>query len=729
MPRPFAVIGLTVFGVLAVLCSVSSETVIIALAFFTLCLILSLAFKTVRRQRVFPVAFASAAVACLLLTAVNEFYYSPQMSLTGKEHDLRLLITSECETEYGNYYCNAKSLSVDGEKASANFRLTFSSEPDIEPYDEIEGRFSVYPLGSSSDKIHLSHKSENRFLGAYNSSCEYSILSLGADNHSIGNLILRLRRGLKHSVMKMLPNDYGALAVAMLCGDSSGLSDEAYGNLRDCGITHIICVSGLHISLWSCAIIWLLRKLKIGDRLANALAIPGVVFFMLIAGMTYSAVRSGIMMILALISGIIFRKSDSLNSLGVALTAIFCVNPYAAGNVGLQLSALATLGIVLYSEYFIPVLGKLYKKSNIASSLSGLIETVCVTLTASAFTLPVTLTVFGKISLCVLPANILIIAAAEGCMITAFAGGIVALFTNGFNLPGLISGILAKYILGISGILSKAGLPDIVLKEKDIYVILCGIFILCALWVLMLYSGKKVLYQGIAVTTALFVAVSGFYIYSDRKITRVNVLDTGNGCSVLLSKNGKSVLVGCGGDTYNGAMTVSDALTGSGAKLEAVIIPADTKAESGFITSVSALKNAENFYCDFALPGVDASKISAVNDVIQIGDFTFDFAKAENKTEYCLVRTDDLKSAIIFDNNIDTAGIPADCDVVISRGDYPESLVLQGLKALVIQAGNSRGYELTQKLLQKNIPAFATAECGNLLIEADNGKISLSREN
>ncbi|MBR3620572.1 MAG: hypothetical protein IKN56_03620, partial [Clostridia bacterium] len=70
MPRPFAVIGITVFLVLMALSGVSSKLVLAALAVFTAALLISLFTRNIRRQPVFPVAFASAAVACLLLLAV-----------------------------------------------------------------------------------------------------------------------------------------------------------------------------------------------------------------------------------------------------------------------------------------------------------------------------------------------------------------------------------------------------------------------------------------------------------------------------------------------------------------------------------------------------------------------------------------------------------------------------------------------------------------------------------
>ncbi len=728
MPRPFAVIGLTVFGVLAVLCAASSVTVIIALVFFTLCLALSLAYGKLRKGKVFPVAFAAAALACLLLTAVNEFYYYPQMKLVGSDREMTLTVTSDCETEYGNYYFDAEADSIDGEKASVNLRLMFSSVPEIGAYDRLEGTFTVYKLGNTADSIHLSRKSENRFLGAYTDDEAYSVISKGINDRSFGHRLFNIRSAVKGAVMRMLPNDCGALAVALILGDRSGLSDEAYLNLRECGVTHIICVSGLHISLWSCAVLWLLRKIRLGEKLACALTIPAVIFFMLIAGMTYSVMRSGIMMILALLANILFRKSDSLNSLGAALTAILCVNPYAAGNTGLQLSALATLGIVLYSEYIQPKFNEFCNKHSLARAFSAPAGTAAVTLTATAFTLPVTLGVFGRLSLCVLPANLLIIWAAEACMITALIGAAVSLIPGVFNLPGFVSGVLAKYILKITQLLSGVNFPDITLSERDIYTVLCGVFALCALVALMAYSGKKAVRSGAAVIAALFITVSAFYVYRDRKITAINVLDAGNGCAVLISKGGSSVLVGCGGDSFNGANIISRGISDSGSKLKAVVIPDDKKAYKSFLAAVPEIKETERIYCDGIPAGFNKYENSfrPLTEKITVDGMNFEFDIRDGKAANCFIHTDDTDAAIVFDTAAKNEKIQ-NCSVVICPGDYPDAIGFSCLKALIFQADNGRGYDLCSKLSAKGIPAFSTAECGNLIVTAENGAVNTKR--
>lgn len=106
---------------------------------------------------------------------------------------------------------------------------------------------------------------------------------------------MKLRSAVRSAVIRTLPNENGRLAVALLLGDRSGLSAESSAAFSKIGITHIVCVSGFHLSLWSMLILKILRKTRMPRRLAYALAMVGTVGFMLLAGLTYSVMRSGIM--------------------------------------------------------------------------------------------------------------------------------------------------------------------------------------------------------------------------------------------------------------------------------------------------------------------------------------------------------------------------------------------------------------------------------------------------
>ena len=140
--------------------------------------------------------------------------------------------------------------------------------------------------------------------------------------------------------------------TAELTGDKSLLPEEDYVAMQETGLAHIFAVSGLH-----CAFLVTLLSLLIPParrRTLCAVAIPVLLFYMLLTGLSPSVVRACVMQVFLLIAPLFRRSSDPLTSLAAALTVILLANPYAVGSVSLQLSFAATLGMVLLS-------GRLYR--------------------------------------------------------------------------------------------------------------------------------------------------------------------------------------------------------------------------------------------------------------------------------------------------------------------------------------------------------------------------------
>ena len=143
----------------------------------------------------------------------------------------------------------------------------------------------------------------------------------------------------------------------------------------------------------------ILKKTGMKQWLASLLSALCVVFVMLIAGMTYSVVRAGIMMLVFLLGDIIMRRRDSLNSLGFALSVIIFINPFSSGSVSLKLSALATLGIILYNEYLSPKQSEYISRITntfLRKTVSHIVSLLMITVSATAFTLPVSLVLYGS---------------------------------------------------------------------------------------------------------------------------------------------------------------------------------------------------------------------------------------------------------------------------------------------------------------------------------------------
>ena len=734
MPRPFAVIGLTFFAVAALLYNASGTVVVVSLLFFAVCFALSLCVKPMREGKVFPLALACAATVCLVLTVHNEFFYYPQLKLAGDTHEVSVRITSDVRLEYGNCYYDGRLTECDGQKAYAKVRLVLPADCEVQPYDEVKGSFTFYSLGSSGAAAQDRYKTENRFLGAYPSdSCTVS--PYGGKIKPPGYYVVAFRSSVANTVMSILPNDYGALCLALLLGERSELSRGVYADMTGSGITHIICVSGLHLTIWTGVVLFILRRLRIREKTAAALTLPVVILLMLAAGLTYSVIRAGIMIGIYLLSIILSRRRDPLNSLGIAITAIGVFNPFAMGAVSLKLSVLATLGIIVYSEYCAPGVKEFFTSHKKAAFLKKPAEMLLVTGAAMLFCMPVTVEVYGTVNFAVFPSNLLVIWAGEACMILSALAVLVASISTGiFNLPGLIAGALAKYIIKVISVLSGFGLFRIKMPAQSGRMLLVCIFAFCALLALMKYSGKKLLPAAPAVLAGLIITCAAVTAVCRAGETRIRIFDTGNGSAVLVSEKGENVLFGCGGDSFSGANDIINSVTDEGGALDAVVIPSSDKAFASYFYTVCREKPSLRYYLgetvDTTGLNIPSGSIMPLTDTPQDGRIKFTPLGGESVSGY-YVTTGDISFAVLFypgDSGTDLKLYEKDAQVLITRMDYPQNVRFENLVYTVIQADNSRGCYLQDELSGKGVTAVATAENGDIVINAYNGKINLERE-
>lgn len=202
---------------------------------------------------------ASGAVACAVILATNLLYVRPLASYANGIYPLKAQITSEVEPKYGKFYCTAKTVSVNGAEFSEDIRLVFSSAPEVLPYDYVEGEFVFYRPGSTDPDFLNSNLTKGLILGAYPSD-GFTVTETPEAEKPFGMKLIEMRKAIKRAIFRVFPDENGLLAVAMILGDKSGMPQKMYNDMRLAGIVHIVCVSGLHLSLWASLIISVLKK-------------------------------------------------------------------------------------------------------------------------------------------------------------------------------------------------------------------------------------------------------------------------------------------------------------------------------------------------------------------------------------------------------------------------------------------------------------------------------------
>lgn len=285
----------------------------------------------------------------------------------------------------------------------------------------------------------------------------------------------KLRLRMTDPMTKWLGKNKG-IAASLLFGDLSALSGEDKAAIRDTGLSHIFSVSGLHISFVVACIALFLKKLRIKPKLS--LAITTVVLFVYcgITGFPPSAVRSAIMAVLFLLASALHKKHDALNSLGAAVAVMLLFSPRTLFSLSFIMSVTAVFGIVLFYK---PIYKAFAGKGG--SLRKGVASLVSISLSANAFLLPLSLNVFGTISLYFVLANLLVLPIITVLYTYMFISGVLCLISPHLGALYFPANAVIELVRWVSSFLSS--LPYATIKAGGM-----GVFTLSYILIFVLLS-------------------------------------------------------------------------------------------------------------------------------------------------------------------------------------------------------------------------------------------------
>ena len=210
------------------------------------------------------------------------------------------------------------------------------------------------------------------------------------------------------------------------------------------GLSHVVAISGWNIAL----VAGLVGALAAGRarRTRSVAILVAIVGYTVLAGASPSVVRAAAMAGVALLARESGRPGTAAAALGWAVAILVLAVPANAGDVGLQLSAAATAGLIAWSRPISAIL------EHRAGWLPGWVrEGLGVSLAAQAATLPIVLLAFGRVAplspltnLAVVP--LVPLAMAAGTLALA-GGGLVAL--GGPAFVATLAGIPGALVLGL----------------------------------------------------------------------------------------------------------------------------------------------------------------------------------------------------------------------------------------------------------------------------------------
>ncbi len=357
-----------------------------------------------------------------------------------------------------------------------------------------------------------------------------------------------LSHSLKAHILELFPDDVAPLMKALLTGDKSQLyeDDELYVSLRVSGLSHIIAVSGMHVSF----IISLLSLFTGRRRITAFLGIPLVWFFAAVMGFGPSVTRASYMITLLLVAPILRRENDPPTSLSAALLLLLLINPQSVGSISLQLSFAAMAGILLVTpRIYKSIAGLYYDRSDfIIKFLAALNGVFSASVGALIFTTPLVALHFGYVSLYSIPTNILCLWAMSTAFMLGYPICIVGaiIMPMGQALAWLISW-LPRYVSVLVKFIAK--LPWAALYTYNNLIAWWIVFVYAVLILPWLFKGKKSYRPLIPICCCLITLPIVAFISRDMSINSpaVTAVDVGQGQCIVATTDRGLVVIDCGG--------------------------------------------------------------------------------------------------------------------------------------------------------------------------------------
>ena len=452
------------------------------------------------------------------------------------------------------------------DRAAASFRVECISLPTCSPGDRVKGRFA---LETPDDTARLNALADGIAL---NAAYEKGFALLGQST-SFRARTARLQKRLSAALRQGMASGPAGVLAAMVTGDRTHLSKELRTAYRGAGLSHVLVVSGMHVSiLCGDALGRLLpnRKKRLrgytGRRVRALFSAVLALLLVGVTGFTPSVLRAAGAVWLSALGVWVYGPPDALTSLGVAGVLMTAGNSYAVCDVGFQLSFAAVVGtlaggaVVRRSQEAWEKQRAKKKRPRLrfwkrkTLGLAGsLWETVCISACASMATFPVLVLRGMSTSLYALVSGAAVLWLVEPILLTGLGAALLGL------APALapaqrvcsccaefLAEVLDRWALWVSG------WPGAQIWFDTAYAAVVCLLLAGLCWLAFHNRVRlRVALPALLLTAGLAVFTGNAL---SRDVVRVELVGSRNAPAVVISRNGSAVILFRGGDVTRSAV-------------------------------------------------------------------------------------------------------------------------------------------------------------------------------
>ena len=539
-----AVLAQSMSAVLQMICIIISVILLLVFVFL---------FLKTKKRTLFLSVLLLLCVSLALLSSYLFFHvrYQNWQDRIGEECVVEGVVL---ERETGKPYQStliAEIHSINGKSCFADVRLQFPYASSLQVGDS----FRLSGIGAPFETEYMENEERNSLtdgiLLCITSEDMHNCELLEDAKFSLRATLSRWNFAASYRLEQAIGGEVGKLASALLFGTRDHLSGDTALHFRRAGVSHLLALSGLHVSILIAALEFFLRAVFCPKRIRGITVFALAFGYLFFTGASPSIARA-VLMLGVLTLGYYWNTDyDPLTAVSVVLALLLLISPNAVLDVGLWLSFVAAASILIFLPAFDSVQEFLYAKLTISPKLikaiSGVLTALIVGLAANLALLYLQARFFGEVSLGSVPVTL---------VLSIPTTLLLVLSVITFIIPplGIMTAFVGQVMLTVIEWFSN--IEGILIPLNDILSQICALAVLLTLVFIAVAKLKRVKRWCLVALALSFVTilVSLCVTYLPNRGTSFSFVHAGGGDLILFTNKDKSIMFDFSDGTAGGGV-------------------------------------------------------------------------------------------------------------------------------------------------------------------------------
>lgn len=239
-----------------------------------------------------------------------------------------------------------------------------SNFENIKLHDKVEfmAMFNGFKIKDFADDFDLAIDADAKKIGGFGYAIgEVKILE-SFSSPQFEDYFRELSAKIKNKILANMSDDIAGIAIALLVGEQNFISPAILEKIRQCGLAHLLSISGFHMTLAGLSFVIFIRyflnffpiiALNFDVKKISAVfALVACFFYLKISNSSLPAKRAFLMVGIMMLSYFINQKFNSKRAVMIALAGLLILNPWIIFNISFQLSFIAILVLVYFYQNY-----------------------------------------------------------------------------------------------------------------------------------------------------------------------------------------------------------------------------------------------------------------------------------------------------------------------------------------------------------------------------------------